>query len=275
MRKSNRRSSGLSALAVVTFLFAGFSSLAVARDSWHLYSSPLGDFKIMMPAPVKISKKTLGHNVTSQNFEALGDETRTCLISCELQNDQKIFERFANGAKSGITQKGGTILSTRDVDGPGWSGHLYDYSVKGNSNNGRSSLLVAKVDDSGRYYTIAMNAPSDANEAKSVYSSFEVSPSDGPAEKFGHDKKKGTNSDAKPDEDDNTSSSDGDSESKSADSEQKSARDKDYQNEPGYQFGKNLAIALMVGFGICILLVPLIAIAVIVFVVNRRDRVGK
>lgn len=264
MRKSYRQSA-LSALAVVTFLFAGFASLAFAKDPWHLYTSPGGDFKIMMPAPVKVSNKTLGHNVASQNFESLGQDTRTCLISCELQNDQKIFEKFAGGAKGGIVQKGGKILGTTNVSGPGWSGRLYDYSVKGRQNNELSSLLVAKVDDSGRYYTIAMNSPSNANEAKSVYSSFEVNTSNAPTEKSRSDEKRGSDLEA---------DSEADSDAKTGE-EEKSASDKEYENSPGYQFGKNLAIAIMVGIGLCFLIVPLVAIAIIVYIVKQRDRVGK
>lgn len=170
----SQNSPALRVCALVAMLLVSLSTAAFAEDDWRLYTSPQGEFKMMAPGPVTVEHQKLGGQLDADNYQASGDQTRTCLVACELQNDKAVFERFAEGAKTSITGKGGKINETRDVTGPGWSGHLYDYSVPGEK---PSSLLVAKVDDSGVYYTIAMNARSDGAEGKSLYDSFEVTPS--------------------------------------------------------------------------------------------------
>ncbi len=255
MGAHNHRQLTLRLVALVAFLAAGINCPGFSKDQWQMYNAPHGDFKLMVPGPVEVKKQKLGGS-TAQNYMSQGDEHNACLIACELQDDKEIFEKFADGARGGITGKGGQITRSEDVSGPGWSGHLYDYSKE---NDPDSSLLVAKVDDSGVYYTIAMNASSQSKEGKSLFSSFEVDPANVTSPITGEKASSGKSS-----SDSSSSTSDSDSDSSS------SGKDKG----PWYNLGAGIGILLVVLFGLGFLLVPIAIILLIVFVVKRSDKKG-
>lgn len=240
-------------VALLAFLAASVGP-GFSKDHWQMYRAPHGDFKLMMPGPVTVKKQKLGGS-TAENYMSQGDDHLACLIACELQDDKEIFEKFADGARGGITGKGAQITRTEDVSGPGWSGYLYDYTKEHDPD---SSLLVAKVDDSGVFYTIAMNASSQSKEGKLLLSSFEVDPANVTSPITGAKATSG-----KPSSDSSSSSS-----SSSDDDSSSSRKDKGLW----YNLGAGLGIFLIVVIGLGFLLVPIAIILLIVFVVKRSDK---
>jgi hypothetical protein len=251
----------VSFISLIILLAAVLACPAFA-DDWQLYTAPNGAFKMMVPGRVTVTTQDLGQNVNAQNYTADGDTTKVCLIACELQNDQQIFDKFAEGAKGGITKKGARITQTRDVSGPGWNGLLYDYSKAGESD---CAMLVAKVDDSGVYYTIAVNSASGANEGKSLFSSFEVDPRKVTSPGDAFVKKWGKGGGSK--ESTETATSTGDTTA----ADGSSTKNSDAYKE-GRKIGERLGIVILVVIGFLVLTVPIGIIIALVYVIKQRDK---
>lgn len=266
--RARKHSLPLSLAAFIILLATSLVCPAFA-DNWQLYTAPHGDFKLMMPAEVTAKEQNLGgdpkKSVTAMNYTAIGSQTKACVIACELQNKKEIFEKFAEGAKNGITGRGATITQEKEISGPGWSGILYDYSKNGETD---ASMLVAKVDDSGIYYTIAVNSRSDAKEGKSMFSSFEVDPqkATSPGHEFVDKYGKGGTSDSA---DDKASSASSSSESESGGSSKKSEA-----YEQGKKVGEALGIVILVVIGFLVLTVPIGIVILVVYLMKQRDKRG-
>lgn len=158
---------------------AGAAASGAERD-WKMYSSPSGDFSVLMPGVVKTAEdKKGGFTMHKAEDEESGEVFAVEECGTNLDPDNgNAFEEFVpvflDGLKEGAEEQGSKVFTTtpEDTSGTGWIGKKVGVSTDGHP----TTVLLALSTNRDAIYALTANSGSHDPEVNKFLDSFSVDP---------------------------------------------------------------------------------------------------